>query len=30
LKTYFGKKIGLPAATGDEVTLWMSFQGFRK
>jgi hypothetical protein len=23
-------KFGLPAAIGDEVTLWMSFYGFRK
>jgi polyisoprenoid-binding protein YceI len=26
----FGMKFGLPAAIGDEVTLWMSFYGFRK
>ncbi len=28
--TCFGMKFGLPAAIGDEVTLWMSFYSFRK
>ena len=26
----FGMKFGLPTAIGDEVTLWMSFYGFRQ
>jgi len=26
----FGMKFGLPVAIGDEVSLWMSFYGFRQ
>jgi polyisoprenoid-binding protein YceI len=29
-RSEFGMKYGLPAAIGDDVTLWMSFYGFRQ